>query len=192
MSVLGSIALGTIANEAKSLVVDAARFVAEHPWPAATMGFGTACGWLLFVTIPGLETDRDREIAAHQETKDGFRQAQRDAYYEWAKEAQRYQAELDALATEIDNARDEGLREGRAYADRYIADNRVQQCAGGKGAGGNASGAAGESGNNGSGISTESPTLPVMVAVRERDIRACTDLYSYAKSAHDWAMSLNK
>lgn len=192
MSIFGSLAIGAIAGEAKGLVVDAARFVADHPWPAATMALGACCGWLIFVTIPGIEDERDREIAAHQETKDGFRQAQRDAYYVWAKEAQRRQAELDALATEIDDARTEGLREGRAYADRYIAANRVRQCPEGSASGGDASGTAGAPGNNGSGVPARPAPVPVMVAVQERDVRTCTDLYSYAQAAHEWATGLGR
>jgi len=93
------------------------------------------------------------------------------------------QARYQELAERSDNEHARNLEAARSDVARYIATHRLRP-ASDSSASGEADSAADD---NGAGISTP---VPAGIVVGEADLLACTDLYTYAVSAHDWATGL--
>lgn len=143
--------------------------VVRYPLQAALILSLCACWWLW----RGKERAQDNLTAAYA----AWDKAKVDQEALRVKERADYERKADAADTEYHAA----LAGVRADTARFIASRRVQP----------------------SRISAAQPVseadtaavpeaVPSGVVVGEADVRACADLYVYAVSAHDWAVSVGK
>jgi hypothetical protein len=158
-----------------------AGWAARNPIPAA----------LLIVTgIAAFEWHeidvRGRTIARLTGEAAQFRQAQAAATQIAQQALHHQEAVYKAKATEADSAYQAQVADAQSAADRYIAAHRVRSAVIAGGAIAPIATATGVSPN----VSSILPADAVVVS--QSDLQACTDVTSYAVSAHNWAVSLDQ
>lgn len=121
--------------------------------------------------------------AGRKQDRDRYVQAQKDAAAVALAEKARIEAEHAAQAERAQHDYDEQVDEARDATARYIADHRVRT----EGAGGSSSKSTSAASDRGAGVPS---SLSTAVVVDQADVQACGDLYSYAVSAHAWAMGI--
>lgn len=186
--IIGGLALKAAFGGFKSFIGSALSWVADHPWQSATIALGALTAWHMAFTIPGLEDERDAEIAAHQRTKADYREAQRIAAIKALEQRKRFEDEYRRLAEDADNDLAEARITALSAADRFIAANRVR-CAG-TGVAGPSGGTDTAPGDSGAGLPAGSGGTPELVATPARDIRICTDNTLELERARSWALGL--
>ncbi len=152
-------------------------FIGRYPWQAACIALLCLSGWLWHgksEAIAGRAADRAAYVAAQEE-------AEMRALAAKAETERKY----ERIATDADLSHARALADARAATDRYIAARRVRPEA----AACSASGSDPAPGNPHSELPAGMPSGVVMA---EADVRACSDLYDYAVSAHEWAVRLGR
>jgi hypothetical protein len=129
---------------------------------------------------------RERTIARLTSEAVQFQQAQAAATRIAQQALHHQEAVYQQKATEADSAYQAQLADAHSAADRYIATHRVRAEAFARGA----SASVAPAKSVGPDLSSILPADAVVVS--QSDLQACTDVTSYAVSAHNWAVSLDQ
>jgi hypothetical protein len=151
-------------------------------WQLTTLGLG------IFALFQHFELVSVRHEAAgwqkqYADLKSTYAAAQQKAQVEALAQKKATEAHYAALATEADEAHDQGFDEGLAAADAYIASHRLP--AQPSGAGGATAAAASD---HGPAVPEKLPSGSVIYSAA--DVQTCAADYEYALNAHNWALSL--
>jgi len=177
-----------IALKLKSLSSGVIKFILDHPWPALSVSLGVCCGWLFIFTIPGLKADIQAEVLAHQETKQVYRDAQKEAARLAIQQRLDAEARYRRLSNESDQAIAEAYRTGLDAANDFISRSLREQAR--ASAIGEASRAGTPAPVGSAGVPEGTSGLPELVGVSPSDIRICTINTIKLQQAQNWAASL--
>jgi len=164
-----------------SIALTALGFLKRVPWQVwIAVGAALALWWAYHSGYQSRDKQADAEMAAMVASVEAA-QIEAAAAQQAINDAA--EARYQELAERSDNEHARNLEAARSDAARYIAAHRVRPASDSSASGGADSAAD----SNGAGISTP---VPAGIIVGEADLLACTDLYTYAVGAHDWAAGL--
>ncbi len=153
----------------------------RYPWQTACAALAVCSAWLWHGEHK-VAQQRDAARATIAQMKDASKKAGAAALAQRKADEQHYKELADNADAQHT---DETARTNRATA-QYLSEHRLRADAASHPGGAAPAQAQGDH----AGISSDTATDAVMVAVSDADVKTCAADYSYAKAAYDWAMSL--